>query len=145
LNNREAIIWFHITSTSVDANNMLAPNLVVNNGTEGDKTFGLRSIVDGRSIRGNIDDGIGQPRLLTISHGLRNPKDSKSARRHLVRYDRTKVDTEGNAETASVYIVFEQPQSQFDWATMSVMLDTVTAALLPDSRANLKAVLNGEP
>jgi hypothetical protein len=87
---------------------MFDTDLVLND-ADVDRTYSLKSIVDGKSIRGALGGTLGEPRTLTISHGKRNPKDPSSPDRHLVRLDRVKHDANGVPQTASCYLVLENP------------------------------------
>jgi hypothetical protein len=102
---------------------MITDPLVLNNGTS-NKTYTLRSIADGKSIRGDSAATLGEPRTVTISHGLRNPKDPTSPVRHLVRLDETRVNTDGIKTQASIYVVVEVPQDDV-WTNANLELLTL--------------------
>ena len=124
---------------------MFDPNLVTTDGTT-PKTYSLQSIVDAKSIRANAAAAVGAPETLTISHGKRNPKDSTSADRHLVRFDTTKVDsTSGVSQLASVYLVIEMPESQFTSTDIIEMFHRLEHIIVDSSAAGLLKILNNEP
>jgi hypothetical protein len=105
-------------------------------------TYGLRSIVDGKSIRGDATATVGTSKLLTISHGLRSPKDPESPKRHLVRLDWSSHNTDNELEVLSVYIVLEIPQSATFTATD---IGNIGAELANIYFSNLTAITNDEP
>jgi hypothetical protein len=123
---------------------MFDSNLTVNDGSV-DRVYNLRSIVDGKSIRADASATLGEPRLLTISHGKRNPKDPESPDRHLVRVDLVDHDADGKPHTASAYIVLENPvNGLFSTAVMKNLFTTVYNTIHPGG-ASFDRFLNNEP
>lgn len=87
------------------------------------QTYALRSIEGGKSIRGDASAALGSPKTLTISHSTVTRTGQVPADRHLVRLDRTEVNSEGQSATASCYMVIESPRSI---VTEAQQLDMVT-------------------
>lgn len=109
--------------------------------------YSLISIVDGKSIRSDATAPLGAPRTCTISHGKRNPKDSKSPDRHLFRLDWTKTNTvTGLDETLSAQFVLENPVSTtFNDTDVEDMKTQLTNFLLGSSGALFNQFQNSEP
>jgi len=110
-------------------------------------TYSLISIVDGKSIRSDATAPLGAPRTLTVSHGKRNPKDSKSPDRHMVRLDWTKQNTvTGADESLSAYFVLENPiSSTFTDTEVEDMKNQLINFLAGSSGAVFNQFQNSEP
>jgi hypothetical protein len=107
-------------------------------------TYSLRSITDGKAVRGDATAGLSQPKQLTISHSEVS-RSTGVADRHLIRLDRVETRVIDSIDVAaSVYLVVESPRD-----------NTVTAAQIKDMITQLKnflitatyvdKMLNGEP
>lgn len=105
-------------------------------------TYALRSVVDGKSIRSDASATLGSPKSLTVNHSVIKKADGLMADRHLARFDRTEVNSEGKSSTASVYVVLEVPRSI---VTEAQVLDMVTQLKNFLSTGNLDKLLNSEP
>jgi hypothetical protein len=125
---------------------MISDLLALGNGTS-TKTYTLRAIVEGKSIRGDSAATLGEPRTVTISHSLRNPKDPSSPQRHLVRLDETRVNSLGVKSTASVYMVVEIPQDDVwtDAVIDALMTEIVNFADNGGDHARFHQFTHGEP
>jgi hypothetical protein len=122
---------------------MFDTNLVLND-LNVDRTYALKSIVDGKSIRGALGATLGEPWTLTISHGKRNPKDPTSPDRHLMRLDRVKHDPAGVPQTASCYIVVENPiDGTFSELDLHRLVFAIYNGLASDPR--FAQFINNEP
>lgn len=120
---------------------MLSDPVVLSDGTS-NHSYTLRSITDGKSIRADSTAPFGAPKTLTISHGLRTPKDPTSPLRHLVRLDDTVVNTDGSKEQLSIYVVAEIPQTaSWDVATVKLWRNQINSLL---SDGIFVPVINGE-
>jgi hypothetical protein len=125
---------------------MLDIDQVLNNGAI-NRTYSLKSISDGKSIRGDATASTAEPRTLTVSHSLRNPKDPSSPVRHLVRLDATQL----NAVTAvpeqmSLYAVMEIPQTAtFTNVEADALKNELVNFLVGSSSAMFNKWLNSEP
>jgi hypothetical protein len=125
---------------------MIPIDLTLTEATEGDKTFSLVSVVDGKSIRRDGSAPIGSPCLLTVSHGKRDPKNPNSPDRHLVRLDRTKVNTDGEPEVLSCYFVLENPVTGTHTdANIETLKNLLINFLSGSSGANFNRFQNSEP
>jgi len=99
-------------------------------------TYGDRKI-----IRRSTVTGLGQPQDLTISHSEQKA-GTATYDRHLVRFDRTIVDSEGNSATGSVYVVLVAPRGI---VTAAQMADQVTQMKNFFTSGNVTKLLNSEP
>ena len=106
------------------------------------RTYSLRSIVDGSTVRANASAPVNAPETMTIKHGV-SSRGGIPLDRHLVRLDLTKINSASNPVTASLYVTAEVPQDA-----------AITAAMIKDMRtqlqnfwidANVVKLLNGEP
>jgi len=124
---------------------MIATALTLN-GVNVNSTYSLTSIVDGKAIRKDATAALGSPKVLTVSHSKRNPKDLESPDRHLVRIDWTKPNSLGVAETVSAYFVVEIPSSAtFTSSDVDNVCTQITQFLLGNSGTTFTQFKNGEP
>ncbi|DAD51270.1 coat protein [ssRNA phage Zoerhiza.1_6] len=106
------------------------------------RTYSLRSILDGSSVRANSAAPLNAPETLTIKH-------SKSSRggipldRHLARFDLTKINSSSAPVVASVYVNIEVPEDAVITAAIIKDMRTQLTNFLSD--ANVAKLLNGEP
>jgi len=121
---------------------MFANDIVLAGEASSSTTYALRSVTDGKSVRGDASASLGSPRTLTINHSVVKRADGTMADRHLARLDRTEVNSEGKSATASVYQVTEVPRSI---VTEAQVLDMCTQLKNFLSNANLDKLFNSEP
>lgn len=122
---------------------MFTTDIVLAGESSSTRTYSLRSIEGGNSIRANALAPVGESELLTIKHSSSINKDGLAVERHLVRLDLQKVTSEGKPANVSVYVVIEVPQDA-----------VITAAIVKDMRTqmvnfltlgNVDKLLNDEP
>lgn len=114
--------------------------------------YGLLSVIEQNSRRGNASASIGTPDVFSISHETKG-KGASAVDRHLVRVDTTYEAVGSNGEsflaTASAYVVLVVPHSVVTKANVKLAYDKVVAFLASTesgaSETNLARVLNGEP
>jgi len=123
---------------------MFATDITLVGDAASSTVYSLRSIADGKAIRGDATAGLSQPKQLTISHSEVS-RPAGILDRHLVRLDRTETRVTDSVDVAgSVYLVVESPRD-----------NTVTVAQLKDMITQLRNFLttagyadklfNGEP
>lgn len=105
-------------------------------------SFVLRAADSGKSVFSVAGLTLPNEKLLTISHET----DSKGNERHLVRIDRTEVDTLLVPATVSVYAVIVRPPSTA--ITNAIILEGVNQLvdffIEGGTNANVTALLNNE-
>lgn len=105
-------------------------------------SFVLRAADSGKSVFSVAGLTLPNEKLLTISHET----DSKGNERHLVRIDRTEVDTLLVPATVSVYAVIVRPPSTA--ITNAIILEVVNQLvdflIEGGTNANVTALLNNE-
>lgn len=106
------------------------------------RTYSLKDVTNGNSIRSAATAPLNAPEVLTI-------KNQKSSRggivldRHLVRLDLTKINGSGAPVQASVYVTIEVPEDAV--ITAAIIKDMRTQMINFMSDANVVKLLNGEP
>ena len=95
---------------------------------------------DRKTTRKDSTLGVDQPFFLTITHSEESNKGVISDR-HLVRFDRTVVDSEDNAATVSFYGVFSVPRKII---TLTHVQDLVTQFKNLLTSGNVAKIVNGE-
>jgi hypothetical protein len=105
--------------------------------------YALRSITDGKSVRGDASAALGSPKTLTVNHSVVSRAGQVTADRHLVRLDRTEVNSEGTSATASCYMVLEAPRSIVTEAQCLDMVTQLKNFIL--GSGYLDKLLNSEP
>jgi len=121
---------------------MFAFDITLAGDSSSTRTYSLKSVVEGSSLRGAATAPLNAPETLSI-------KNQKSSRggipldRHLVRFDLTKINASGAPVTASVYQTMEVPEDSV--FTAAIIKDMRTQMINFMSDANVAKLLNGEP
>jgi hypothetical protein len=105
-------------------------------------SFVLRAADSGKSVFSVAGLTLPNEKLLTISHET----DSKGNERHLVRIDRTEVDTLLVPATVSAYVVIVRPPSTAitNAICLEVVNQLVDFLVEGGTNANVTALLNNE-
>jgi hypothetical protein len=107
------------------------------------RTYALRSITGGNSIRANASAPSGEAETLTLKHSSSRNGNGLTTERHLVRLDLQKVTSLGLAANLAVYAVIEVPQDAVITVAMVKDMRTQLANFLVN--ANVDKLLNDEP
>jgi hypothetical protein len=123
---------------------MYATDITLAGDSSSTRTYALRSIVDGNSVRANASAPANEPETLTIKHSASKRKDGTVINRHLVRADLTKVNsTTQLSQTGSCQVVFENPTDSA--ITLNHLKDMRTQLVNFLTDANLAKLINSEP
>lgn len=107
------------------------------------RTYALRSIIDGSSVRSNPSAPTAELETLSIKH-TRSVRDGITVKRHLVRLDLAKLNSASNkVPQAAVYVVMEVPQDSA--ITTAMVKDMVTQLKNFLDSANTTKIINDEP
>jgi hypothetical protein len=108
------------------------------------RNYGLRTVVDGKSVRANASAPAAEPETLTIAHST-TKRLGITYDRHLVRADlgKTSVSSPGTPVSASVQVVVEVPRDTI--MTVAMVRDMRTQIQNFWVNANLDKILNSEP
>jgi len=114
------------------------------------RTYALKSVTDGKSVRSVSGAVLGNPRTLSISHtqvlrGKNAIGQPIYGDRHLVRIDTTTTNGDGISQTGSVYVVIEQPQTIVSKADVQQCIEELVFFLSTASYGNVAKLLNSEP
>lgn len=120
---------------------MSFPTDITVTGTSVAVTYSQISLVGGRAVRRNPGLPLSTPDLLTISH-QEVKRDNGRADRHMVRFDQSKQDAEGNLDTAILYLVLEEPRQGFVQTDIIDLIDRLKNFL---SAGNITKFRNSEP
>lgn len=107
------------------------------------RTYALRGVTDGNSIRSNASAPTSAPEAMLIKNQT-SSRGGVALNRTLVRLDLTKINTPGVPLTGSVYVTFEVPQDPV-W-TVAIIKDMRTQLVnFLTTAGNVEKLLNGEP
>lgn len=122
---------------------MLATDITLAGDSSSLRTYSLRSIVDGNSVRGASTAPLDQPETLSVKHQT-STKESVVYDRHLIRFDLGKIHSvTGRPVNISIQTVVEVPRDSS--ATVAMVRDIRTQLVNFMSNANLDKVLAREP
>jgi hypothetical protein len=107
------------------------------------RTYALRSIVDGNSVRAAATAPVGEDESLAIKHSLVVQKTGIPADRHLVRLDLAKLNSEEKLAGAALYVVIEIPRDSV--ITAAIIKDMRTQLVNFLTNTNVDKLINREP
>lgn len=120
---------------------MALADLTIADATPTNQTFRLAATTQGKTVYSDSGTTIMEPRLLTIAHTL-SGKNEKRRVRSLVRFDVTKVDTDGiTSDTASVYLVMDRPSRIVESSDVSHLIAMLKNVL---TSGNVTTLLAGQ-
>jgi len=103
--------------------------------------YSLITMADRKSIRRDTTAPLGEPSDLTISHS-ETKVNGEVHDRHLVRVDRTIVNTDGEAVTFSAYLVVQAPRKTATTVQVGDIVKELRSFMEPSFIVRLLA---GEP
>lgn len=115
-------------------------DVVIADSSSANVTFSATSVSGGKAEYADSSRSIDSPRILTVNHQDAGSGSAKR-RRHLVRFDRTEVDAEGNTGTATVYAVIDVSNKV---VTAAQAYDCVVLLKNLLTEANVTKVLSGQ-
>jgi hypothetical protein len=118
------------------------PTLTLTGNSASSHVYAAISYDKNKIIRRDNSTGLGQPQDLTISHS-ESKVGGALYDRHLIRLDRTRVNSEGVAATGSVYVVISSPRSGI--VTAADIADMVTQLEGFFDATSVAKLLNSEP